>query len=233
MPQAPNIAPGCHCTDPVTCEFFDHCNPPRPEDHIGFLPRLQASAVQELEEMGIGSIRDIPDDLELTEIQRCAVTCVQKGEPWFDPQLRNMWGGLVYPLFFADFETVNWAVPPFAGMRPYDHLPFQWSVHVLREPGAEPEHLEFLATDANDPRREFISALFATLGETGSIVVYSSFESRGYRSLQRGCRNLQSGSGRSKPDCSICCPLCENTLIIRHTQARTRSNRCCPLSCRR
>jgi hypothetical protein len=32
MPKAPDIAPGHHCTDPVTCEFFDRCNPPRPSD---------------------------------------------------------------------------------------------------------------------------------------------------------------------------------------------------------
>ena len=169
---------GSHCTDPVTCEFFDHCNPPRPHDHIGFLPRLHASAMEELEEMGVESIRDIPDDFELSEIQRRAATCVQTGEPWFSPELRDVLDGLTYPLYFADFETVNRAIPPFAGMRPYDHLPFQWSVHVQRQPGAEPEHHEFLATDANDPRREFISSLCAALGERGSIVVYSSFESQ-------------------------------------------------------
>ena len=51
-------------------------------------------------------------------------------------------------------------------------------MHVQRQPGAEPEHFEFLATDASDPRREFISSLCAALGESGSIVVYSSFESQ-------------------------------------------------------
>ncbi len=64
--NAPDIAPGRHCTDPVTCEFFDRCNPPRPDDHIGYLPRIHASAMEELEEMGVESIRDIPDDFELT-----------------------------------------------------------------------------------------------------------------------------------------------------------------------
>jgi len=87
-------------------------------------------------------------------------------------------GGLTYPLYFADFETVNPAIPRFPGMRPYDHVPFQWSVHVQRHPGVEPEHYEFLATDASDPRREFISSLCAALGESGSILVYSSFESQ-------------------------------------------------------
>jgi hypothetical protein len=46
MPTAPDIKPGHHCTDPVTCEFYDHCNPPRPDDHIGYLPRIHASAME-------------------------------------------------------------------------------------------------------------------------------------------------------------------------------------------
>jgi predicted RecB family nuclease len=178
MPEAPDLPTGPHCTNPVTCEFYDRCNPPRPDHHIGYLPRIHASATEELEEMGIESIHDIPDDFELTDIQRRATRCVKSGNPWFSPELRDVLSRLAYPLYFADFETVNRALPPFAGMRPYDQLPFQWSVHVQREPGAEPEHYEFLATDANDPRREFISSLCAVLHGNGSIAVYSSFESQ-------------------------------------------------------
>lgn len=178
QPQAPQIAPGRHCVAPITCEFYDRCNPPRPDDHIGYLPRIQASAMEELEELGIASIREIPDDFELTEVQRRAATCVQTGQPWFNPELGVVLETLRYPLYFADFESVNPAVPRFPGMRPYDQLPFQWSVHVQRQPGAAPEHFEFLATDASDPRREFISSLCRALGESGSIVVYSSFESQ-------------------------------------------------------
>jgi predicted RecB family nuclease len=63
-------------------------------------------------------------------------------------------------------------------MRPYDQIPFQWSVHVLRELGTEPEHHEFLATDDSDPRREFIASLCSVLGKSGSILVYSAFESQ-------------------------------------------------------
>ena len=133
MPAAPNLKPGKHCTEPVTCEFYERCNPPHPQDHIGYLPRIHASAVEELEEMGIDSITRIPEDFELSEIQRRAATCVQTGEPWFDTEgLKNELGTLKYPLFFMDYETVNPAIPLFAGMRPYDQLPFQWSVHVER-----------------------------------------------------------------------------------------------------
>jgi len=178
MSNAPDLPTGPHCTDPVTCEFFDQCNPPRPDDHVGYLPRLHASAEEALEEMGVESIHEVPDDFTLTEIQRRAATCVQTGEPWFSTELRKELESLSYPLYFADFESVNPALPRFSGMRAYDQLCFQWSVHVAREPGAEPEHYEFLGTDCSDARREFTSSLCAALGESGSILVYSSFESQ-------------------------------------------------------
>jgi Domain of unknown function(DUF2779) len=179
MPSAPDLHAGPHCLTPVICEFYDRCNPPLPTDHVGYLPRIHASAMDELEEIGVESIRDIPEDFELTEIQRRAARCVKSGEPWFDIDgLKAALAGLRYPLFFMDFETVNPAIPQFVGMRPYDQLPFQWSAHVQQRPGAEPEHYEFLAIEASDPRREFISSLSAMLGDKGSIVVYSSFESQ-------------------------------------------------------
>jgi len=180
MPSAPEIAPGRHCTSPVTCEFFDRCNPPLPDDHIGYLPRLHASAEEALEELGVESIRDIPDDFELTEIQRRAATCVQTGEPWFDSEgLKTALASLKYPICYIDFETINPCVPRFADMRPYQQIPFQFSVHSQHEPSAEPEHREFLALDSSDPRHAFAASLCDSLGESGSIVVYNQqFESQ-------------------------------------------------------
>jgi len=172
MPEAPNIPAGRQCGNPFTCEFFDHCNPPIPEDHILRLPRIHASTVAKLAELGVQSIRDIPENYPLSGRLRRACTSVQVGKPWFSPELKDELKGLKYPLYYLDFETVNPAVPRFAGMRPYDLIPFQWSVHVQRQPGAAPEHFEFLATDASDPRPAFISALCDAIGDRGTIMVY-------------------------------------------------------------
>jgi hypothetical protein len=128
--------------------------------------------------MGVESISDIPDDFPLSERQRRACTAVQTGDPWFSAELGKELESLEHPLYFMDFESVNPAIPRFSGMRPFDQLPFQWSLHVQREPRAESEHYEFLATDSNDPRREFISSLCTALGDRGSIVVYAAFESQ-------------------------------------------------------
>ena len=179
MPEAPNIPAGRHCSNPFTCEFFDHCNPPIPDDHILRLPRIHASTVAKLVALGVQSIHDIPENYPLTGRLRRACASVQMGEPWYSPELKDELGKLKYPIYFADFETVNPALPRFAGMRPYDQIPFQWSVHMQRQPGAAPEHFEFLATDASDPRKVFIAALCDVLGDGGSIVVYSQqFESQ-------------------------------------------------------
>jgi hypothetical protein len=178
MPKPPDLPTGPHCINPVVCEFFNHCNPPKPNDYVGYLPRLHASAMEELDELGVESIHDIPADFEFTEFQRRVCTAMQTGQPWFGGELKNEFGSLKYPLYFMDFETVNPAIPRFPGMHPYDHLPFQWSVHVQRKPAEPLEHFEFLAMDSGDPRNAFISSLCGALGESGSIIVYNQqFES--------------------------------------------------------
>ena len=178
-PEPPDVPTGLHCTNPVVCEFFNHCNTPKPHDHIGYVPHLHASAREQLEDMGVESIHDIPDDFELSEFQRRVCDAMQTGQPWFSADLKGEFESLKYPLCFMDFETVNPAIPRFRGMHPYDHLPFQWSVHVQMQPDVAPEHFEFLAMDNGDPRPTFISSLCEALSERGTIVVYNQqFESQ-------------------------------------------------------
>jgi hypothetical protein len=96
------------------------------------LPRIHASDVAKLVALGVESIHKIPQSYPLSGRLRRACTCVQTGRPWYCPELRDELKGLKYPLYFMDFETVSPCLPRFSGMRPYDQLPFQWSVHVQR-----------------------------------------------------------------------------------------------------
>jgi len=179
MPEAPDIPAGRQCSNPFTCEFFDHCNPPIHEDHILRLPRIHASTVAKLVALGVQCVHDIPENYPLSGRLRRACASVQTGKPWYSPEIADELSELKYPLHFADFETVNPAIPRFVGMRPYDQLPFQWSVDVQQASGAAPEHFEFLAMDKSDPRPTFISTLCDALGDHGSIVVYhQQFESQ-------------------------------------------------------
>jgi hypothetical protein len=81
-----------------------------------------------------------------------------------------------------DFETLAPAVPIFAGTRPFEALPFQWSCHVEKSPGAI-EHTEFLDLGAEPPMRRLAESLLTTLGTTGPILAYTPYERRVLREL--------------------------------------------------
>jgi len=182
--EPPEIEPGAQCMKPVWCEFYDHCNDALPDAHVSELPRLTQAKLDALQDLGISTIHEIPESFPLSVIQRRICECVQAGRPWFGSGLKSDLARLRFPLKFMDFETFYPALPRYKGMWPYSHIPFQWSVHTVERPGADPRHDEFLAGDSSDPRRPFISALLKVLGRKGSVIVYNkAFESVRLREL--------------------------------------------------
>jgi len=184
--KAPDIETGTQCADPFECEFYSLCNEELPDDWVGNLPRIGKKA-DELIEMGIESIHDIPDDFPLSDTQRRVCECVKKNKPYYDTNLKDEIAALKYPIYFMDFETTFPALPRYAGMRPYDQIPFQWSVHVQKKPGAKPEHQKFLKDNKDDPRDTFITSLLSMLEEhkDAPVIVYSSFESTRLNELSK------------------------------------------------
>jgi predicted RecB family nuclease len=170
--KPPEIDPGRQCQKPVRCEFFDCCNRMHPANHVTLLPRISPRALDELKRLGIESIADIPEDFPLDERQSRAHTSVKARRLYCRAGLDRQLQSLKYPLAFMDFETVNPALPRFSGMKPFNHLPFQWSVHRQDTPTAPLEHFEFLADDDGDPRLTFLQSLLKTIQGASTIVVY-------------------------------------------------------------
>jgi len=108
--QPPEIEPGPRCSDPFTCDFYNHCNQPFPEDWPGNLPRM-GSKIETLKGMGITSIHDIPDDFSLSTNQSRARDCFKLNKPYYDEALTWELEELDYPLYFMDFETLFPAIP--------------------------------------------------------------------------------------------------------------------------
>jgi hypothetical protein len=171
----PEVEPGDHCTNPYECEFYGLCNPELPEHWVGQLPRIRKQTIKELLNQGVTTIPDIPEDFPLSDLQRRVCLCVSQRKSYIGQGLFEKLKELDFPVCFMDFETYNPAIPRYAGMRPFDQIPFQWSVHVPRQPGSDPLHYEFLADDPQDPREPFIEGLLKVLeggGGQGRIVVY-------------------------------------------------------------
>ena len=118
-------------------------------------------------------IVDIPDDYPLTSNQMIQRKCAIERQAFVDEDaIKAFVKTLQYPLWHMDFETLFEAIPRFDGVRPNQQVPFQFSVHLERHPGAEPEHFEFLHKEPTDPRPAFIKALHACLGAEGTILAY-------------------------------------------------------------
>ncbi|MEO8733011.1 MAG: DUF2779 domain-containing protein, partial [Flavobacteriales bacterium] len=100
--------------------------------------------------------------------------------------LRHWLDELRYPLHHFDFETMNPAVPLYDGSRPFQQLPFQYSLHIQDAPCGPVQHREFLGDGSGDPREALVQQLLADIGPTGDILAYyASFEIGRLRELAR------------------------------------------------
>ena len=97
------------------------------------------------------------------------------GRRFISPSLRSRLGEITFPAGFLDFETISPAMPLYPGTRPYQPIPFQWSLHILDSSGRL-THDSFLNDDTEDPKERFIITLFEAIPRQGAIVTYSSYE---------------------------------------------------------
>ena len=177
LDQCPEIRIGPHCSKPYECPLKDSCWSFLPEYPVTDLYRGKAKAFDLLDD-GVSKLGQIPTHMRLNAKQEIQRNACRSGEPFIDfGQIDRFLSNLEYPLSFLDFETFRHAVPPYDGVRPYQQIPFQYSLHVCSSPDERPDHLGYLAEDSSDRRREFMEHLLRSLPDSGSIVVYNaSFE---------------------------------------------------------
>ena len=171
----PEIQPSRHCHKPYDCEFWDHCTKDMPEFWVYDISGIGQEKLDELAEMGIQAIRDIPETFPMSQIQDRIRASVTNRQEFISDQLESELNDVAYPVHFLDFETIGVAIPRYAGTRPYQTIPFQWSDHILYENG-NLDHREYLCNEDKDPREEFTQTMLDALGTKGSIVIYTSYE---------------------------------------------------------
>ena len=170
----PDVTIGTQCNSPYECPLKEECWNFLPENNVFNLYRGRNKKSLELFEQDIYAIKDIPDDSILNGKQKIQKDCEITGKPHIEKEsIRQFLNTLEYPQYYLDFETFSGAIPPFDGTRPYQQIPFQFSLHVVEKENATARHHSFLADGTNDPRHEFIDSLKSVLGNSGSIVVYN------------------------------------------------------------
>ena len=176
LKEEPAVRTGRQCTSPFECGFLAYCSAgvPRAEYPVVWLPRIQRRDLKTLiDEEGVTDMREVPDEL-LNDQQRRVKAHTLAGTVFFDaPGAASDLAGHGLPAYFLDFETIMFAIPIWKGTRPYQQIPFQFSVHrVTAENAVEQE--SFLDLSGNDPSQAIAGALLAACGDTGPVFAYNA-----------------------------------------------------------
>lgn len=161
---------GVYCEKPYLCPFYKYCRGEQPEHSILDLhSKVKARTKYALWEIGLKSFEDVYRDK--TKVQGCKDTKLNVNQ-WQEiestlglqkdvinkEKIQEFLDTLSYPVYHLDFETFQEAVPSFDGERPFQQVPFQYSLHIEYEDGRI-EHKEFLAEEGTDPRRTIAESL--------------------------------------------------------------------------
>lgn len=163
------------------CSTFNHSNGKVPAYGVHDISRigLSKSKLQEMVDVGIFDLADVPEEIydTLTLAQQNQIETHITGRKLVDAiNIKKELDGLVFPLYFLDYETFPSAIPRFDGFSPYQQIPFQYSLYILpslESTEKELKHFEFLFSGSTDPSLELIKSLQKDIGESGSIIVWN------------------------------------------------------------
>lgn len=176
MDNEPKDDIGIKCFKPYECEFWEYCTRNLPKPNV-FDIKGGMHLDKKFEKYYDGKIsfNDLQNeninpkyleqiDFELNNLQ-----------PKIDKDyIKEIIKALNYPLYFLDYETYQVAIPEIDGTRPYQQLPFQYSLHIIKEEGAAIEHKEFLAEiEDKDFIRHFAENLIKDIPDNGSVIIYN------------------------------------------------------------
>lgn len=168
----PDIDIGPHCLSPYECEYKPYCWQHIPEKSVFNLTGRKDKKFS-FYSRGLVSYDELPlKELDAKQQQQVLST-LNKVDSEDVESIRSFLEGLWYPLCHLDFETFQTAVPLFDGSRPYQQLPFQYSLHLQNSEGAAVEHRDYLSGVGYDPRRELAEKLIHDIPSGACVLTYN------------------------------------------------------------
>ena len=166
---------GKNCFDPYSCAFWDYCTRDLPKPNVFDISGMQRRSKFKKYNEGKISFESLEnEDINPKYLEQIDFE-LNNREPKINRKaIIDILDSLKYPLYFIDYETCQYAIPEFEGTKAYQQIPFQYSLHIIKEKGAPLEHKEFLA-EINDENiiRNFADSMIKDLPEDGSIIVYN------------------------------------------------------------
>jgi hypothetical protein len=177
--KEPEIKISDSCGKPYECAMKNNCWAFLPKENSVFDLYRGGKKSWELFEEGVLSIKNIPANFKLNDKQQIQLECEKTGKVHINENvIKDFIHTLKYPLYFLDFETYSTAIPLYDGLKPYQQIPFQFSVHKIDNKGKK-THYSFISSGKKDPRKKFINAIDRKIGTKGSVVVYNQVFEQG------------------------------------------------------
>jgi hypothetical protein len=166
-----------YCVQPYECAYWNYCGRALPEHSVFDVAGMQVKTKFKHYHSGIISFEDLLTNAKQIKLnakyRRQIESTLYAREDEIDvPAIRAFLETLRYPLYHLDFETYNLPVPPFDNVRPYQQIPFQYSLHIEQADGTL-EHREFLAQEGSDPRRALAEQLIRDIPQGVCSLAYN------------------------------------------------------------
>lgn len=165
-----------NCVGKRKCVYFEDCfqEDSLPASSIRHLSSSQNKQQMEAQGRKTLAMAD-PAKIEGLPMQYAQIQAARLGGLFMDvPALQHWFSTIQYPLTYMDFEWDTYSIPPHPGMKPFEVLCFQYSLHIQRTEDTDPEQLEHLNFfETGDCRRDFIEGLLRDLPAEGSILVFN------------------------------------------------------------
>lgn len=175
----PEVQIGEHCFSPYACDFMGHCWKNVPKNSVFEITGVSKADQFSLYNSGFKTIAEIPSGNMLDKNVNIHINAVKTGEPVINKEaIKIFMDKISYPLYFMDFETFMPAIPIYKGTRPYQHIPFQYSLHHKENKEGVLQHCAFLAEQGADPRKAFLEDLLKNTEGTGTILVFDALMER-------------------------------------------------------
>lgn len=172
--KQPRMMIGDHCSRPYECDYKKECWKHIPEYSL-FNVFNTDRAIKIAQQIKSYQVEDLPNHFIPAGAKGIDVFMYQENTTHADTRkIGEFLDKLQYPLYYLDYETISSAIPLFDGTKPYQQIPFQFSLHVQKEPNGEVEHFEFIHKEKKDPRPSLIDSLISLCGQDGSVVCYNA-----------------------------------------------------------
>ena len=197
MDSPPDKRVSGHKNKNQKCSFKDYCWPKGKDDinSVFKLYRMRSKKKFKLYDQGIDTFEKIENISDFSNIQQIQIKSTLSNIPFVDKKLIESFISKVsYPISYFDFETYNEPLPNHIDQMPNEKMPFQYSLHVQKNPNdslEEIDHFEFLANHDDDPRRAIAESMLKNIPEEGSIITYHQiFEKGVIKDLSEFCHDL-------------------------------------------